>query len=100
MLAEMASQVVVLKGMDCLTGLGLTYSQLPVWTGPAVLDYTQAVELDAQFFFGGTPWDMVARNYSAVALNIANNSTLTQADVVGKVSHVLTPSHLKHAEGS
>ena len=28
-------------------------------TGPLVLDYTKAVELDAQFFFGGTPWDMV-----------------------------------------
>ncbi len=65
-------------------GTGVTYPPLPVWTGPKVLDYTQAAEIDAQFFFSGTPWDMVARNYTALTLNIANNSTLTQYDVVGK----------------
>ena len=68
------------------TGTGLNYPELPVWSRPAILNYTQAVEIDGQFFFSGTPWDMVARNYSALTLNLANNSTLTQADVVGGAS--------------
>lgn len=63
------------------TGTGNTYPTLPAWTAPTVYDYTRTVEIDGQFFFSGTPWDMVARNYSALTLNIANNSTLTQADV-------------------
>ena len=56
----------------------------PAYTRPNILDYTQSAELDAQFFFEGTPYEMVARNYTAVTLNIANNSTLTQYDVTGK----------------
>ena len=38
---------------------------------------------------GRTEWlkvCQVARNYSALTLNLANNSTLTQADVVGRAS--------------
>ncbi|BDA42288.1 hypothetical protein COCOBI_03-1750 [Coccomyxa sp. Obi] len=62
-------------------GTGVTYPPLPAWTGPRILDYTQAAEIDGQFFFSGTPWDMVARNYTALTLNLANNSTLTQYDV-------------------
>ncbi|KAK9901676.1 hypothetical protein WJX75_007959 [Coccomyxa subellipsoidea] len=62
-------------------GMGVNYPVLPAWTGPRLLDYTQSAEIDAQFFFSGTPWDMVARNYTALTLNLANNSTLTQYDV-------------------
>ncbi|EIE20765.1 hypothetical protein COCSUDRAFT_43682 [Coccomyxa subellipsoidea C-169] len=61
-------------------GTGVNYPPLPAWTGPRLLDYTQAAEIDGQFFFSGTPWDMVARNYTALTLNLANNSTLTQYD--------------------
>ena len=60
------------------------YPPFPAYARPNILDYTQAAELDAQFFFSGTPWEMVGRNYTAVALNTANNSTLTQYDVTGK----------------
>ena len=59
------------------------YPPFPAYTRPNILDYTQAAELDAQFFFEGTPYEMVARNYTAVTLNLANNSTLTQYDVTG-----------------
>ena len=67
------------------------YPALPVWTGPAILNYTQAVEIDGQFFFSGTPWEMVARNYTALTLNLANNSNLTQADVIGRATN--NPQH-------
>jgi hypothetical protein len=66
--------------------MGVNYPVLPAWTGPRLLDYTQSAEIDAQFFFSGTPWDMVARNYTALTLNLANNSTLTQYDVTGRLS--------------
>ncbi len=59
------------------------YPPFPAYTRPNILDYTQSAELDAQFFFEGTPYEMVARNYTAVTLNLANNSTLTQYDVTG-----------------
>ena len=59
----------------------MAYPPFPAYTGPAVLDYTQAAELDAQFFFSGTPWEMVGRNYTAQTLNLANGGSLTQYDV-------------------
>jgi hypothetical protein len=76
--------------MKC-AGTGTSYPPLPPWTGPNLLNYTQAAELDAQFFFSGTPWDMVARNYTALTLNLANGSNLTQYDVVGEPPHVPPP---------
>lgn len=65
-------------------GTGNVYPPFPAYTRPNILDYTQAAELDGQFFFSGTPWEMVGRNYTAITLNMANNSTLTQYDVTGK----------------
>ena len=62
-------------------GTGVAYPPFPAYTGPAILDYTQAAELDAQFFFSGTPWEMVGRNYTAQTLNLANGGNLTQYDV-------------------
>ena len=59
----------------------MAYPPFPAYIGPAVLDYTQAAELDAQFFFSGTPWEMVGRNYTAQTLNLANGGNLTQYDV-------------------
>ena len=59
----------------------MAYPPFPAYTGPAILDYTQAAELDAQFFFSGTPWEMVGRNYTAQTLNLANGGKLTQYDV-------------------
>lgn len=59
------------------------YPPFPAYTRPRVLDYTQAAEIDGQFFYSGISWDMVARNYTAQTLNLANNSTLTQFDVTG-----------------
>ena len=69
------------------TGTGNVYAPFPAFARPSILDYTQSAELDAQFFFTGTPWEMVARNYTAVTLNMANNSTLTQYDVTGTYLH-------------
>ena len=59
------------------------YTPFPAYAGPNVLDYTESAELDNQFFFSGTPWEMVGRNYTALTLNMANNSTLTQYDITG-----------------
>ena len=60
------------------------YPPFPVYTAPRILDYTQSAELDAQFFFSGTPWEMVGRNYTAQTLNLANGGNLTQYDVTSK----------------
>ena len=37
---------------------------------------------DAQFYFSGAPWEMVARNYTAQAINIAHDGSVTQSDVM------------------
>lgn len=67
-----------------LAGTGNVYPPFPVYTAPRILDYTQSAELDAQFFFSGTPWEMVGRNYTAQTLNLANGGNLTQYDVTSK----------------
>ncbi|KAK9916545.1 hypothetical protein WJX75_003915 [Coccomyxa subellipsoidea] len=55
---------------------------LPPWRAPRVWDYNVAAEIDAQFFYSGVPWDMVARNYTAQTLNLATGRSLTQYDVI------------------
>jgi hypothetical protein len=67
-------------------GTGNVYPPFPAYTGPRILDYTQSAELDAQFFFSGTPWEMVGRNYTAQTLNLANGGNLTQYDVTSEPS--------------
>ncbi len=37
---------------------------------------------DAQFYFSGAPWEMVARNYTAQAINLAHDGSVTQSDVM------------------
>jgi len=49
---------------------------------PTVYDYKQCVEVDSQFFYSGVPWDMTARNYSAVTINLAFNTSLTAREVI------------------
>lgn len=47
--------------MDLLvasSGTGQQYL-LPPWRAPRLWDYNVAVEVDAQFFYSGVPWDMV-----------------------------------------
>lgn len=38
---------------------------------PNVWDYTQCMEVDGQFFFSGSPWELKAREYAAETLNAA-----------------------------
>jgi len=49
---------------------------------PKVYDYKQCVEVDSQFFYSGVPWDMTARNYTALTINLAFNTSLTALDVI------------------
>lgn len=49
---------------------------------PKVYDYKTCVEVDSQFFYSGVPWDMTARNYSALTINLAFNTSLTAHDVI------------------
>ena len=39
--------------------------------GPTVWGYQECMEIDSQFFWSGAPWDMVARQYVAQAMNQA-----------------------------
>lgn len=59
----------------------LTYNLNPE-KPPKVYDYKQCVEVDSQFFYSGVPWDMTARNYTALTINMAFNTSLTPLDVV------------------
>ena len=63
--------------------------------GRPSLDYTQTAELDGQFFFSGTPWEMVGRNYTAQTLNLANGGNLTQYDVKSELRQC--PGNCWHA---
>lgn len=49
---------------------------------PTVYDYRQCVEVDSQFFYSGVPWEITARNYTALTINQAFNSSVTPKDVV------------------
>lgn len=49
---------------------------------PKVYGYKECVEVDSQFFYSGVPWDMTARNYSALTINMAFNTSLTSLDVI------------------
>jgi hypothetical protein len=49
---------------------------------PKVYDYKTCVEVDSQFFYSGVPWDMTARNYSVLTINLAFNTSLTAHDVI------------------
>ena len=81
----------------CCAGTGVAYPPFPAYTGPAILDSSQAAELDAQFFFSGTPWEMVGRNYTAQTLNLANGGNLTQYDVKSELHQCLhDQSHTDH----
>lgn len=62
-------------------GTGTVYPAFPAYTGPTILTYNQSAELDGQFFFSGSPWEMVGRNYTAQTLNLANGGSLTQYDI-------------------
>ena len=64
-----------------LAGTGTVYPAFPPYVGPNILNYNQSAELDGQFFFSGSPWEMVGRNYTAQTLNRANGGSLTQYDI-------------------
>lgn len=38
---------------------------------PTVWDYTQCMEVDGQFFYSGSPWELKARDYAAATLTAA-----------------------------
>ncbi|KAK9811758.1 hypothetical protein WJX72_009569 [[Myrmecia] bisecta] len=65
-------------------GTGINYTALLPAAGvrPAVWNYTQCVEVDSQFFYSGPPWEATARNYSALTINQALNTSLTASDVI------------------
>lgn len=51
-------------------------------TPPKIYDAKQCAEVDSQFFFSGTPWEITTRRYTAEAINMGYgglfNTTLTQ----------------------
>lgn len=52
------------------------------WHGYAqVWDFSQCVEVDAQYLYSGPAWDLTARKFAALTVNNAINTNLTEKDV-------------------
>lgn len=68
-------------------GTNMTYKPAPSNTSkPTIYNRYQCVEVDGQFFYSGTPWEITARDYAALTINMATKSQIATPTTVVAVA--------------